>query len=119
MCFAAYTKGTTALLSAVLAAAEALDVRQELAQQWSRDGSDFAEQAAKRVSNATAKAWRFAGEMDEIAATFNTVGLPGEFHSAAANIYRRLADFKDSPSVPDLEQVLAALLQNGSRPSGE
>jgi hypothetical protein len=30
MCFAAYTKGTTALLSAVLAAAEGLDVRTEL-----------------------------------------------------------------------------------------
>lgn len=119
MCFAAYSKGTTALLSAVLAGAEALDVRQELAQQWSRDGSDFAGQTAKRVSSVTAKAWRFAGEMDEIAATFNAVGLPGEFHSAAANIYRRLAGFKESPSVPDLEQVLAALLQNGSRPSGE
>src|SRR6185436_14581844 len=29
MCFAAYTKGTTALLCAVLGAAEALDVRRE------------------------------------------------------------------------------------------
>src|SRR5580765_4690600 len=44
MCFAAYTKGTTALLCAVLATAEALDVRAELEQQWSQDGSKAAEQ---------------------------------------------------------------------------
>src|SRR5579859_7578142 len=56
MCFAAYSKGTTALLSAILAASEALDVRAELEQQWSRDGSNFAEEASRRVTQVTAKA---------------------------------------------------------------
>jgi 3-hydroxyisobutyrate dehydrogenase-like beta-hydroxyacid dehydrogenase len=112
MCFAAYTKGTTALLCAILAAAEALDVRTELAQQWSRNGSDFATQATDQARQVTAKAWRFVGEMDEIAATFREAGLPGEFHLAAADIYRRLADFKGAPDLPALEDVLAALLQS-------
>ncbi|MBZ0297031.1 MAG: DUF1932 domain-containing protein, partial [Anaerolineae bacterium] len=111
MCFAAYTKGTTALLSGILAAAEALDVRSDLENQWSRDGSDFATQTAARVRNVTAKAWRFAGEMEEIAATLDQAGVPGEFHLAAAEIYRRMADFKDAESTPPLEDVLAALLQ--------
>ena len=88
-CFAAYTKGTAALLAAILAAAEELDVREALEAQWVLNG--FADEAAKRVQQAMPKAWRFAGEMDEIAATFRDAGQPAWFHEAAAEIYRRLA----------------------------
>lgn len=110
MCYAAYSKGTTALLSAILAVAEALDVREELATQWSRGGSDFTEQTNRRVRGVTAKAWRFAGEMEEIAATFEGAGMPGGFHEAAAEVYRRIAGFKDAQEVPSLADVLTALL---------
>ncbi len=109
MCFAANTKGTTALLCAVLAAAETLGVREELERQWSRHGSDYAEQATNRVRRVTAKAWRFAGEMDEISETFAMAGVPGEFHAAASVVYRRIAGFKDAASLPLLETVLKAL----------
>ena len=37
MCFAAYTKGTVALLSAILATAESLGVRDALLEQWRHD----------------------------------------------------------------------------------
>ena len=57
----------------------------------------------------TAKAWRFAGEMEEIAATFAEVGQPAGFHQAAHDIYERLAGFKDAPEVPGLDEVLASL----------
>jgi 3-hydroxyisobutyrate dehydrogenase-like beta-hydroxyacid dehydrogenase len=110
MCYAAYTKGSTALLSAILAVAEALDVREELTNQWSRGGSDFAEQTNRRVRRVTAKAWRFVGEMKEIESTFENVGLPGDFHAAAAEIYRRIAGFKNAQEVPSLVDVLTALL---------
>ena len=50
--------------------------------------------------------------MDEIAATFHDAGLPGEFHAAAAIVYRRLAHFKNAPSTPALADVLSALLEN-------
>jgi 3-hydroxyisobutyrate dehydrogenase-like beta-hydroxyacid dehydrogenase len=109
MCFAAYSKGTTALLCGVMAAAEALGVREELSQQWSHGGSNFAKENESRVRNVTAKAWRFAGEMDEIAATFADAGLPDGFHKAAGDLYQRISDFKDASS-PALEDVLAALL---------
>lgn len=111
MCFAAYTKGTTALLAGILAAAEALDVRTALETQWAYDGSDFAEQTQQRVRRVTAKAWRFAGEMEEIAATLQGAGVPGDFHTAAAEVYRRMADFKDAAETPALEAVLAAILE--------
>src|SRR5919206_499499 len=69
-------------------------VRAELARQW---GDAFTEQAVRRVCANTAKAWRFVGEMHEIAATFRGAGLPGGFHDAAAEVYERLAMFKDHP----------------------
>jgi 3-hydroxyisobutyrate dehydrogenase-like beta-hydroxyacid dehydrogenase len=111
MCYAAYTKGTTALLCATLSAAEALDVRDALFRQWARDEVDFPEQAMQRVRRVTAKAWRFAGEMDEIAATFMEAGLPPGFHAAAAQVYRRIAHFKDAAEMPSLDEVLLDLLQ--------
>ena len=111
MCYAAYTKGSTALLCTILAAAEALQVRQELENEWLDFGPDFTEQTHNRARRVTAKAWRFAGEMEEIAATFQSVGLPGGFHLAAADIYNRLAGFKGAET-PELEEVLASLLGN-------
>ena len=55
-----------------------------------------------------AKAWRFEGEMREIAATFDAAGLPRGFHEAAAEVYGRLASFKDEPA-PGLAALIARL----------
>lgn len=109
MCYAAYSKGTTALLAAVLATAESLGVRDELYQQWDQDNPEFSKQVEQRVRRVTAKAWRFKGEMMEIAATLHDAGLPSEFHSTAAEIYHRMANFKDSADTPPLNDVLEAL----------
>jgi 3-hydroxyisobutyrate dehydrogenase-like beta-hydroxyacid dehydrogenase len=110
MCYAAHTKGTTALLAAVLAAAESLGVREELYQQWDMDEPGFSQQIDQRVARVTAKAWRFEGEMREIASTFGEAGLPEGYHSAAAEIYQRIAGFKNAGEAPLLEDVLKALL---------
>ncbi len=110
MCYAANTKGTSALMCAVLGAAEGLGVRKELEAQWSREGSDRTEGAWNTVRSVTAKAWRFEGEMAEIASTFESAGVPGGFHQAAGEVYRRIAGFKDASSKPSLEEVLEALL---------
>jgi hypothetical protein len=61
------------------------------------------------VRGVTAKAWRFVGEMEEIAATFEAAGLPGGFHAAAAEVYTRMAQFEGAQPLPGLEKVLAAL----------
>ena len=110
MCYAAYTKGTTALLSAVLATAESLNVRDELYQQWELGEPGFSEQVNRRVARVTAKAWRFEGEMKEIASTFGAAGLPEGFHLAAAEIYHKMAGFKSADETPPLDDVLKALL---------
>lgn len=109
MCYAAYTKGTTALLSAILGTSEQLGVREALMRQWARDWPELPAQAERRATRVTAKAWRFAGEMREIAETFRSAGLPGGFHEAAAELYARIARFRNAPEVPGLDEVLAAL----------
>ncbi len=110
MTYAAYSKGTTALLAAILAAAENFDVRNELEAQWAKYEPEFVEEAHTRTKRVTAKAWRFAGEMDEIAETFAEAGLPSGFHEAAGEIYQRIADFKGRDETPKLEDVLRELL---------
>jgi 3-hydroxyisobutyrate dehydrogenase-like beta-hydroxyacid dehydrogenase len=112
MCYASYSKGTTALLCAALAASEALGVRDALLLQWDQDEGGSGDRALQRVSRVTAKAWRFEGEMHEIADTLSQVGLPAGFHEAAAEVYHGLAEFKDAPDTPTVQAVLEALLQN-------
>ena len=112
MCYASYTKGTTALLTSILALSEANGVREELYTQWERDWPDFPAQTELRARRVTAKAWRFAGEMDEIASTFEAAGLPGGFHRAAEAIFRKLSGFKDFGELPELKDVLGALLRD-------
>lgn len=109
MCYAAYSKGTTALLAAILATAETLGVRADLYEQWNMDTAGFAEQVNQRLTHGTSKAWRFEGEMREIASTFREAGLPGEFHDAAAEVYHRMAvlDGSDAPSA--VNQILSGI----------
>src|SRR5207237_1633431 len=111
MCYAANTKGTVALLAAIVAAAERLGVREELFAQWKHDDAALPEQVQKRIQANTSKAWRFVAEMEEISKTFSDAGVPGEFNAAAAKIYRRLARFKESNTPPTLEDILNALTE--------
>ena len=111
LCFAANTKGQGALLCAVLAAAEGWGLRPALERQWRRRDEAAPAQAAQRVRGLSAKAWRFAGEMEEIADFLAEAGLPSGFHEAAAIIYRRIAHLKDEEAKPPLANVLMALLE--------
>ncbi len=116
MCFAAHTKGTTALLSAILGGAELMNVRGDLERQWSRHGSTFAIDTQRRVQGtAHQRAWRFKGEMEEMVETFASIGLPAGFFEAATEVYRRLSHFKDAPETPDILQIVEALAQEEKR----
>jgi hypothetical protein len=54
--------------------------------------------------------WRYVGEMKEIAGAFESAGLPGGFHEAAAEVCQRLACFKDQTEPPlTVTQVLEQL----------
>ena len=109
MCYAAWTKGTAALLLAVLAVATAEGVDADLIDEWDISQPDLCSVRIAPAQGSTPKAWRFAGEMDEIAATFRDAGLPSGFHDAAAEVFRRLAGFKDA-APPSLDDVIETLV---------
>ena len=111
MVFAAITKGSTALLCASIGLAEALGVRPELENQWAREGEGKTEGNYERMQKVTAKAWRFSGEMREIAATFASMEMPDGFHLAAEDIYQRMAGFKGSEPLPRVDQIVRALIK--------
>jgi len=110
MAYAAYTKGHAALLLAVRALARAEQVEAPLLAHWERTHQGLAATSEFTAKLTAPKAWRFAGEMREIAATFEGAGLPGGFHDAAAELYGRLGPLKDSQE-ESLDSVLAALLR--------
>jgi 3-hydroxyisobutyrate dehydrogenase-like beta-hydroxyacid dehydrogenase len=111
MCYAANTKGTVALLAAIITTAENLGVREALFDRWRHDEGQFPDQVQRRIQANAPKAWRFVGEMEEISRTFNSAGAPGEFLDGAREIYQRLAEFKDVKTAPTLEQLLEALCE--------
>jgi 3-hydroxyisobutyrate dehydrogenase-like beta-hydroxyacid dehydrogenase len=108
MAYASWTKGSSALLLAVCALASAEGVEDSLVREWKISQPDLSARAEGAAKGNAKKAWRFIGEMEEIAATFAAAGLPDAFPQGAAEIYRRLAIYKDGPS-PSFAEVLRAL----------
>ena len=90
MCYAALTKGSNALFTAVLTAAEALGVSAEVRGEYETSQPDLYKRMKSSVPFLPADAWRYAGEMEEIAATFESVGVTPLFHLGAAATYRLL-----------------------------
>jgi 3-hydroxyisobutyrate dehydrogenase-like beta-hydroxyacid dehydrogenase len=89
MTYAAWTKGTSALLLAIDAAAQELGVSSELAAEWSMSQPELAARLSSARAAADSKGWRWEGEMHQIAATLLAAGQPGGFHEAAATIFGR------------------------------
>jgi 3-hydroxyisobutyrate dehydrogenase-like beta-hydroxyacid dehydrogenase len=89
MAYAAWTKGTAAMLLATRATARANGVEDALLAEWARSQPDATGRSEAAAGAAAAKGWRWIAEMEEIAATFAAAGQPDGFHRAAAEIYRR------------------------------
>jgi 3-hydroxyisobutyrate dehydrogenase-like beta-hydroxyacid dehydrogenase len=103
--YAAWTKGSSALLIAVRALARSEGVEEELLAEWRRSQPALLK---RDLSGSIAKAWRFVGEMNEISKTFADNDLPPGFHAAAAALYQALDPFKDKWDVT-LEEALEVL----------
>jgi 3-hydroxyisobutyrate dehydrogenase-like beta-hydroxyacid dehydrogenase len=113
---AAWTKCTDALLLAIRTFAAAEGVDRALLQEWSISQPDLERRSQQAAAVATPKAWRYVGEMKEIAATFEAAGLPAGFHNAAAELWGRLAPFKDQTDpLPTITDVTESLGVNGNR----
>jgi 3-hydroxyisobutyrate dehydrogenase-like beta-hydroxyacid dehydrogenase len=109
MAYAAWTKGSAALLIAVRALAIAEGVEGDLIEEWRRSIPDLPSRSEMAVANNARKAWRFVGEMEQIAATFRDADLPYGFPLASQEIYERLRGYKDSPKAPSFAEVASAI----------
>ena len=107
-CYAGWTKGATALLAAIRTLAKVEGVEAALLAEWKLSQPEL-QKRSEVVTAQARKAWRWTGEMEEIAASFEAAGLPGGFHLAAADLYRRLEEFKDGAAPPTLAEVIEAL----------
>lgn len=89
MAYAAWTKGSSALLLAARALARASGVERTLLAEWQLSQPSLAAQSERSAGAAAAKGWRWIAEMEEIAASMTAAGLPEGFHEAAAELYDR------------------------------
>ena len=88
MSYAAWTKISSALLLTVHESAQRSGVGDALAHEWSLSQPDLADRLKAATASATAKGWRWTGEMREIAETFDELGLPAAFGDAAAQTFQ-------------------------------
>ncbi len=109
MAFAGWTKGSAALLMAMRAYAEAAGVSRTLVAEWTDSIPGLEDKVTRSATRTGPKAWRFAGEMEQIAQSMGAVGLPTGFHTAAARIYASLADLKGETD-PSLDTVLELIM---------
>jgi 3-hydroxyisobutyrate dehydrogenase-like beta-hydroxyacid dehydrogenase len=107
MVYAAWTKGTVALLLALRAAARAEGVEEVLLEEWRLSQPELLERSERAARAASERGWRWVGEMEEIAATFSAHGLPPGFHEAAAAVFASVPRLDGDEAV--LERVLSEL----------
>ena len=88
MAYAAWSKGTAALLLALRDVSRHFGVADALAAEWRLSQPELFDRLARAERSAASKGWRWAGEMEEIADTFEAAGSPAGFHRAAAEVYR-------------------------------
>jgi 3-hydroxyisobutyrate dehydrogenase-like beta-hydroxyacid dehydrogenase len=115
MCYAAWTKGSTALCTELLIAAKAMGVFDALVKEF-ESSQPMMKLRMQRLPAMPIKSRRFVGEMREIAKSFEGVGLTPDMLSGAADVYQfvgstPLADRtpEDSDPLPSLEETLSIL----------
>jgi hypothetical protein len=84
MAYAAWSKGSAAMLLAIREVARHFGVEEE----WELAAPELAQRLPRAEHAAATKGWRWSGEMEEIADTFAAAGQPDGFHRAAARVYR-------------------------------
>jgi Domain of unknown function (DUF1932) len=75
-CFAAWTKGSAALLPTVPALGRADGVEVPLLSEWATSIPDLVERSEHAATGNGPKAWRFVAEMHELSASLADAGLP-------------------------------------------
>ena len=92
MCYAAMTKGTTALQSELLIAAEKLGLTRELMAEFTGSQPAVVKRMEGWIPGMPAKSRRWISEMEQIEATFRDLGLTPNIFKGVADIYRMIGE---------------------------
>ena len=95
MAYAAWTKGTAALILAIRALARAEGVEQTLVAEWQQSQPALTARPHVAARSALQKGWRWVAEMEEIAQFVGEDPAARQFYEGAALLYERIAaDFE-------------------------
>ena len=116
MCYAALTKGLTAIGTELLIAAQRLSLEEPLAAELLDSQPELVNMLTRAIPAMTPKAHRWIGEMEEIADTFKSLGLTERTFQGAADLYRLVRDTSLGEETPEerdqsrsLTEVITAL----------
>ena len=123
MCYAALTKGLTALATELLTAAEVFGITEALAHEFENSQALLYKQMQQALPGMPAKAHRWIGEMEEIAQTFGAIGLTPQMLAGAAELYRfvnhtslgQLTPEDPKPTFQTMIETLAKELSNNQQ----
>ena len=114
MCYAAMTKGTTALQSELLIAAEKMGLTQELMAEFTGSQPAVVQRMEGWIPGMPAKSRRWISEMEQIEATFRDLGLTPNIFKGVADIYRMIGETPlgdENPESRDKERGLAETIR--------
>jgi 3-hydroxyisobutyrate dehydrogenase-like beta-hydroxyacid dehydrogenase len=114
MCYAALTKGLPALCTELLVAAETLGVSRPLKQQFQASQSVLYERMERVLPRMPMKSRRWIGEMEEIAKTFEHIGLTPKILAGAADMYRFVGKTDLAERTPEDSDPLPTLTETSS-----
>jgi len=101
MCYASVTKGLTALASEALTAGQALGLADVLINELQDSQGELFQWFERQIPRMPPKAYRWVGEMEEIARTFADLGLPPQMLEGAAALYRLVEQTELGTETPE------------------
>jgi 3-hydroxyisobutyrate dehydrogenase-like beta-hydroxyacid dehydrogenase len=114
MTYGALTKGIAAIATELLVAAQRMGLYQALIDELSGGQATLLRRIERTLLTMPTRSRRWVGEMEEIAATFDDLGLSPRIYQGAADMYRfvgqtPLAD--ETPETVDRDRTLAQVIE--------
>ena len=122
MCYAAMTKGTTALHAELLIAAEKMGLTEEVMAEFAGSQPAVVARMEGWMPGMPAKSRRWVSEMEEIEKTFSDLGLTPNIFKGVADMYRMIGSTplgEENPESRDKDRDLAETIRIIAESSGD
>eukprot|EP00026_Physarum_polycephalum_P012962 Phypoly_transcript_13315.p1 GENE.Phypoly_transcript_13315~~Phypoly_transcript_13315.p1 ORF type:complete len:296 (+),score=56.53 Phypoly_transcript_13315:175-1062(+) len=92
MSYAALSKGLIALGVQAFTAAKEMGVEEQFKKEMLESQPDVYNKVSKSIPSMCPKAYRWVGEMEEIAKTYQALGMTGKIYEGAADLFQMITD---------------------------